>query len=66
MLGNEHYEEHSVKEYKGLKFGQKFEIKGVEYMIYRINDLENKLTLIAKSRGFCYIDIDEFIHLTKK
>lgn len=65
-MGSEIYKPHSVIEYKGLKFGQKFEIDDREYTIYRIDDIQNQLTLIAKEVGFRYIDIDEFIRMVRK
>jgi hypothetical protein len=50
-----------VEEYKGLKVGQEFKINSKEYKVYRIDDKKNQVTLIAKSNGFYYADIDELI-----
>ena len=62
-MGNELNEPYSVDEFKGLKFGQKFIIDNVEYMVYRLDDKKNEVTLLVKNSGFKYADIDDFLKL---
>lgn len=62
-MSNELYEPYSVDEYKGLKYGQTFIIDGKEHMIYRLDDKENRVTLLIPHSGFKYADIDDFLKL---
>lgn len=65
-MGNEYYEPYSVDSYKGLKFGEIYKIKNKNYMIYRLNDKRNEVTLLSKHNGFQYVDVDEFLKRINK
>ena len=51
--------DYSIDEYKGIKFGQKYEIDGYSYIVYRIDDRIQQIVLLCKKRGFFYLDFKD-------
>ncbi|UGO46128.1 hypothetical protein PQE74_gp045 [Bacillus phage vB_BanS_Chewbecca] len=66
MSYHETGERYSNDKHPDFPIGMKFELSNHTYTIYRVDDVDNCITVISPEKGFLYIELTNLTELFKK
>ncbi|UGO47884.1 hypothetical protein PQE73_gp052 [Bacillus phage vB_BanS_MrDarsey] len=65
MSYHETGERYSNDKHPDFPIGMKFELGNATYVIYRVDDKENCITVISPTKGFSYVELTKLTELLK-